>query len=45
MPTNDQLILSELLQQRKADIAQEMDESKFFELFASEQILKDIDLL
>lgn len=44
MTTNDQLILSDLLQQRKADIAQDMDESKFFELFASEQILKDIDL-
>lgn len=44
MTTNDQLILLELLQQRKADIAQEMNESRFFELFASEQILKDIDL-
>ncbi len=44
MTTNDQLILSEFLQQRKVDIAKEMDESKFFELFVSEQILKDLDL-
>ncbi|HBF38231.1 MAG TPA: hypothetical protein DDW50_13025 [Firmicutes bacterium] len=44
MTTNDQLILSEFLQQRKAEIAQEMDESKFFEIFVSEQILKDLDL-
>ena len=44
MLTNDQLILDEYLLQRKNEIAPTLDDYKFFELFVSEQILKDIDL-
>ncbi|MFP9097672.1 AIPR family protein [Flavobacterium sp. RHBU_24] len=37
-------ILSEVLKQKKIDIAPEMDDDEFFNLFSSEQILKDFDL-
>ncbi|MCG0239017.1 MAG: AIPR family protein [Firmicutes bacterium] len=44
MPSNDQILLEHLLQQRKAEIAPEMSDNDFFELFVCEQILKQYDL-
>lgn len=37
-------ILKEVLSQKKAEIASEMTEDEFFNLFSSEQILKDFEL-
>lgn len=44
MATNDQVILRQILDQRREELAPELAESEFFELFSAEQILKDIDL-
>jgi hypothetical protein len=43
VPTNDQIILTQLLEERKREIAPELSEANYFELFCSEQILKDYD--
>lgn len=44
MSSNDQVILDEILQKNKREIAQECDDSYYFELFTAEHILKDLDL-
>jgi hypothetical protein len=44
MTANDRIILERVLAQRKKDIAPDMTESKFFELFVAEQVLKTYDL-
>lgn len=44
MATNDVIILNQILLQNQNEIAQNMPESEFFELFVSEQILKDFEL-
>src|ERR1035438_338073 len=37
-------ILTEVLKQKKADIAPAMSDDEFFNLFSSEQVLKDFEL-
>lgn len=44
MATNDVIILNQILQQKKAGIASHLSESEYFEIFVSEQILKDYEL-
>lgn len=44
MSTNDQIILEDVLAQRRAAIAPLMDPSAFFGLFIAEQLLKDEEL-
>ena len=44
MPTNDQIVLDQILEQRKKEIDPSADDSSFFELFTAEQVLKDFDL-
>ena len=44
MTSNDQIIFESLLRQRKSVIAPDDRDSKFFEIFAAEQILKNYDL-
>ena len=44
MPSNDQIILGEILKQRRNEVASDLSESEFFELFTAEQVLKDFDL-
>ncbi len=44
MTNNDQVILDQVLEQQLKDRAPSMGKSEFFELFVSEQILKDYDL-
>lgn len=44
MTTNDRIILNEVLKQRHAEVDPNSPESRFFELFTVEQILKDSDL-
>lgn len=44
MAANDVIILENVLQQRKAEIAPELSVSEFFEIFAAEQLLKAFDL-
>lgn len=44
MPSNDQVILTEVLKQRREELSTPISESTYFELFAGEQILKDYDL-
>jgi hypothetical protein len=44
MPTNDQIILNDFLTQKKNSIAPDIPDSVFFELYTSEQILKEFDL-
>lgn len=44
MPSNDQVILDQVLSQTREGVAESLSESKFFELFCAEQILKDYDL-
>ncbi len=43
MPTNDQIILRQLLEDRKRDVAPELSDADYFELFCAEQILKNYD--
>lgn len=38
--SNDQVILQQILGQRNREIAADLAESNFFELFAAEQVLK-----
>lgn len=44
MTTNDQIILDEVLTQRRSDIDPDASENSFFEFFTAEQVLKDYDL-
>ena len=44
MSTNDQIILNQILDQRRRDLAPDISESTFFEFFTAEQALKDFDL-
>ena len=44
MSTNDQVILDQVLAQRKAQLAPGMNDSEFFEIFCAEQLLKEFDL-
>lgn len=44
MPTNDQIILWQLLEERKREVAPELSEDDYFEIFVAEQALKDYDL-
>jgi len=44
MSTNDQVILREVLDQRRKEIEYPLSKSDFFELFVAEQVLKDFDL-
>lgn len=41
MPTNDPVLVKQLLEQRKADLDPEASDSDFFELFVAEELLKD----
>ncbi len=44
MASNDKIILDQVLDQQRQAIAASLDPSKYFEVFTSEQILKDYDL-
>ena len=44
MATNDQIILDTILERKKQDIAPDLTHHEYFEIFVSEQILKDYDL-
>ena len=44
MSANDRIILDEILKQRHQEVDPNLKQSEFFELFTSEQILKDQDL-
>ena len=44
MPSNDRIILDEILNQRRREVASDENPSEFFELFTAEQVLKDFDL-
>src|SRR3989304_2708126 len=44
MPSNDEIILKQLLEERKTERAPEMSDADYFELFTAEQVLKDHDL-
>lgn len=44
MSTNDLILLNQLLDQRLSEIGQGLTEGEYFEIFSSEQILKDDDL-
>ena len=44
MPTNDRIILDEVLTQRRKEIDSTAVDNDFFELFTAEQVLKDFDL-
>lgn len=44
MPSNDEIILKQLLKERKTERAPEMSDPDYFELFTAEQVLKDYDL-
>lgn len=44
MPTNDKIILDQILKEKQLSVASTLNESEYFELFTAEQILKDFDL-
>jgi hypothetical protein len=44
LATNDQIILSKLLEEKRREVTPELKESDFFEIFVTEQILKDYDI-
>ena len=44
MADNDIIVLNSILEQKKSDLAQELLDYEFFELFSFEQILKNFDL-
>lgn len=44
MTTNDVILVQQLLSQRQAELAPDMTEAEFFQIFAAEQALKDHDL-
>ena len=43
MPTNDVIVLDKILEHRKSEVATDMTDTDFFELFTAEQILKDYE--
>ena len=44
MPSNDLVILDQVLAEQRTSVSPEMDDAKFFEAFTAEQILKDRDV-
>ncbi len=44
MASNDQIILDQVLDQQRQNIAPTLDHATYFEIFAAEQVLKDYDL-
>ena len=44
MPSNEVVILNQVLGEKHADIGPELSESEFFEAFSAEQVLKDRDM-
>jgi hypothetical protein len=44
MPSNDQIILNQVLEQQRETIAPTLDAATYFEIFTAEQLLKDYDL-
>jgi len=44
MATNDRIILDQVLEQKRQEIASSLDPARFFEFFCAEQVLKDYDL-
>ena len=44
MPSNDKIILDEILKQHQDEVDSDVTPSEFFELFTAEQVLKDFDL-
>jgi hypothetical protein len=44
MVSNDRIILDQVLEQKRQDIASALDQAAYFEIFCAEQILKDYDL-
>ncbi len=44
MSANDRIILDQILEQKRQELAPQLTASKFFEIFTAEQILKDYDL-
>jgi hypothetical protein len=42
--SNDQIILDQILEQSRAEIAPSLDQPTYFEVFSAEQVLKDYDL-
>ncbi|MEK6977649.1 MAG: AIPR family protein [Candidatus Hydrothermarchaeota archaeon] len=44
MSSNDRIILDNVIEQRKQQIAPTLSDSDYFELFTAEQLLKDFDL-
>jgi hypothetical protein len=44
MTANDLVLIRQLVSQRKSEIAHDLSEGEFFEIFAAEQALKDRDL-
>lgn len=44
MPSNDQIILDQVLEQQRQNIAPTLDQANYFEVFTAEQVLKDYDL-
>lgn len=43
MPTNDQIILKQLLEDRKTNLAANVAEAFYFDIFSAEQVLKDYE--
>jgi len=43
MQTNDQIVLAQVLEERKRNTAPELTDADFFERFVAEQVLKDYD--
>lgn len=44
MPSQDNIILSKMIEQLKNEVAPEISDDSYFELFSNEQILKEYDL-
>jgi hypothetical protein len=44
MASNDRIILNQVLEQQRQNIASSLDPTQYFEVFTAEQILKDYDL-
>ena len=44
MSDNDRIVLNTILEQNRAELASELIDSEYFEIFAAEQVLKEFDL-
>ena len=44
MKSNDLIILDSIINQKKQEVAEDLSESDFFEVFTSDQILKNYEL-